>query len=148
MAAAVSCALAQHHSGPRSEPDRSSDRAKLIGAWHLVSITGADGKPASPIPLGMLIYTRDGHMSVQLMYPKAENALSNQYVQSGYEASFGSYDVDEARHIVTHHVQGSITRDLLIGKDLPRVYQFTTDGRLIIKSARADEHWSVVWEHY
>ena len=63
-------------------------------------------------------------------------------------ASFGSYDVDEARHMVRHHVQDSITRDLLIGNDLPRIYQFTTGGRLIIKSARADEHWSVVWEHY
>src|SRR5947209_446457 len=109
MAAVVSCALAQDHSAPHSEPDRSSDRAKLIGAWHLVSITGPDGKPVQTAPLGMLIYTRDGHMSVQLMYPKADNALSNQYVQSGYEASFGSYDVDEARHMVTHHIQGSVT---------------------------------------
>ncbi len=33
-------------------------------------------------------------MSVQLMYPKTDNALSNQYVQAGYEASFGSYDVN------------------------------------------------------
>ena len=51
------------------------------------------------VPLGMLIYTRDGHVSVQLMYPKADMALSNQYVQAGYEASFGSYDVDEARQV-------------------------------------------------
>jgi Lipocalin-like domain len=148
IAAVVSCALAQDHSAPRSDGDRSSDRAKLMGAWHLASITGADGKPVRTAPLGMLIYTRDGHMSVQLMYPEADKRLSNQYVQSGYEASFGSYDVDEARHIVTHHIQGSVTRDLLVGKDLPRVYQFRNDGRLIIRSARADEHWSVVWEHY
>jgi hypothetical protein len=45
-------------------------------------------------------------------------------------------------------VQGSNTRDLLVGKDLPRVYQLTPDGRLIIKSARPDEHWSVTWQHY
>ena len=87
-------------------------------------------------------------MSVQLMYPKSETALSNEYVQNGYEASFGSYDVDQAAHTVTHHVQGSVTRDLLVGKDLPRVYQFTPEGRLILKSARPDEHWSVTWEHY
>jgi len=65
-----------------------------------------------------------------------------------YEGSFGSYDVDEGRHTLTHHVQGSNTRDLLVGKDLPRVYQFTADGKLIIRSARPDEHWSVTWEHY
>jgi hypothetical protein len=46
-------------------------------------------------------------------------------VKDGYEASFGSYDGDEGMHTVTHHVQGSITRDLLVGKDLPRVYEFT-----------------------
>jgi hypothetical protein len=96
----------------------------------------------------MLIYTRDGHMSVQLMYPKLANALSNEYVQNGYEASFGTYDVDEEKHILTHHVQGSITGDLLVGKDLPRTYQFTVDGKLIIRSTRTDEHWSVTWGHY
>jgi hypothetical protein len=95
----------------------------------------------------MLIYTRDGHMSVQLMYPPAESSLSNEYVKDGYEASFGSYDVDEAAQTVTHHVQGSVTRNLLVGKDLPRKFEFTTDGHLLIQSTRPDEHWSVTWEH-
>ena len=125
-------------------------KEKLIGAWHLVHIDapGPDGKSVPiPQPKGMLIYTRDGHMSVQLMYPESANTLSNEYVLNGYEASFGSYDVDEIAHTVTHHVQGSITRDLLVGKDLARKYEFTQDGHLIIRSARADEHWSVTWEH-
>lgn len=128
----------------------SGDRERLIGAWHLVRIdTGAaGGSAAAPQPQGILIYTRDGHVSVQLMYPEAAHAVDNEYVRGGYEASFGSYTVDEARHTVTHHVQGSITRDLLVGKDLPRVYQFTGDGRLILRSANPREHWSVTWEHY
>ena len=96
----------------------------------------------------MLIYTKDGHMSVQLMYPGSTDTLSNEYVLKGYEASFGSFDVDEAAHTVTHHVQGSITRDLLVGKDLPRKFEFTPDGQLIIRSARPDEHWFVTWAHY
>jgi Lipocalin-like domain len=126
-------------------------REKLIGAWHLVRIDapGPDGKPASgQQPRGMLVYTRDGHMSVQLMYPPSADTLSNEYVLKGYEASFGSYDVDETAHTVTHHVQGSITRDLLVGKDLPRKFEFTLDGRLIIRSTRPDEHWFVTWAHY
>jgi hypothetical protein len=138
-------ALAQSPAKP------AGDREKLIGAWHLAHIDapGPDGKPAPfPQPKGMLIYTRDGHMSVQLMYPKSANAQSNEYVQDGYEASFGSYDVDEATHTLTHHVQGSVTRDLLAGKDLPRIYQFTADGRLVIRSAQPEEHWSVTWVHY
>jgi Lipocalin-like domain len=128
-----------------------SARERLIGAWHLARIEnpGPDGKPSAvPPPVGMLIYTRDGHMSVQLMYPKSANAISNEYVLNGYEASFGSYEVDEATHTLTHHAQGSNTGDLLVGKDLPRIFQFTEDGRLVIRSARSDEHWSVIWEHY
>jgi len=95
-----------------------------------------------------LIYTADGHVSVQLMYPEAAKALSNEYVQNGYEASFGKYDLDERTHTVTHHVEASNTRDLLVGKDLRRVYRFSPEGRLMIRSDRPDEHWSVTWEHY
>jgi Lipocalin-like domain len=142
------CAVSQTHSAKNNQT-QSSAREKFIGAWHLVSISGPDGKPVTTgVPVGMLIYTRDGHMSVQLMYPRSENSLSNEYVQNGYEASFGSYDVNVGAHTVTHHVQGSNTGDRLVGKDLPRVYQFNGRGQLVIKSARPDEHWSVTWEHY
>ena len=61
-------------------------REKLIGAWHLVRIDvpGHDGKSVPiPRPKGLLIYTRDGHMSVQLMYPESANTLSNEYVLNG-----------------------------------------------------------------
>jgi hypothetical protein len=54
----------------------------------------------------------------------------------------------KTRHLVTHYVKGSITRDLLVGKDLPRAYQLTADGHLIIRSADPRENWSVTWEHY
>ncbi|MGA7243571.1 MAG: lipocalin-like domain-containing protein [Terracidiphilus sp.] len=135
----------------QSTKKQPGDRERLIGAWHLAHIEspGPDGKTMeTPQPQGMLIYTRDGHMSVQLMYPKSANVRSNEYVQDAYEASFGSYDVDEATHTLTHHVQGSITRDLLVGKDLPRVYKITEDGNLVIRSVRPEESWSVTWVHY
>ena len=132
-------------------PDKkASDREKFIGAWHLVSLgePGTDGKVNSSVGLkGMLIYTRDGHMSVQLMQPESGAALTNDYFLNGYEASFGSYDLDEANHTITHHVQGSITH-LLVGKDLPRGYHFNDDRNLIITSTRAEEHWMAIWEHY
>jgi hypothetical protein len=126
-----------------------SDRERLIGAWRLVSMAAPDGKPlTSDVPTGMLIYTSDGHVSVQLMYPKSASALSNEYVFNGYEASYGSFDINEATHTVTHHVRASNTGDALVGKALPRIYQFTAGGHLRIQSARPDEHWSVTWEHY
>jgi hypothetical protein len=149
----VICALSgfsQASSTQARGPAPASDRERLIGAWQLVSIAspGADAKMSVSHPRGMLTYTRDGHVSVQLMYPVPPSAISNEYVLNGYEASFGSYEIEEATHILTHHIEGSNTRDLLVGKNLARVYQFDAQGNLIIKSARAGEHWSVTWKHY
>jgi len=145
MALAVSFLQAQ-----TKEKAAGSDaaREKLIGAWHLVSMD--EPGPGGALRhvtnrKGMLVYTRDGHMSVQIMYPPSEATVSNEYVLNGYEASFGSYDLDESAHTVTHHVQASITREL-VGKNLTRAFQLSS-GQLIIKSVRPDEHWSVVWEH-
>lgn len=141
--------LSGARSAQKKDAAPGSAREKLIGAWRLVSMEepGPDGKLNHITNRkGILIYTRDGHMSVQLMLPKSESGVSNDYVQNGYEASFGSYYVNEEAHTVTHHVEGSVTRGL-VGKDLPRVFQFS-DGHLIIKSTRPDEHWSVTWEHY
>jgi len=139
-------------SAEKKDPGPGSAREKLVGAWRMAWMEeqGADGKVTRITDAkGALIYTRDGRMSVQVMFPKAETAPSNdpvQYALGGYEASFGSYDVNEEAHTVTHHVEGSLVR-ALVGKDLPRVYRFS-DGRLILKSSRPDEHWSVTWEHY
>ncbi|MGC1295019.1 MAG: lipocalin-like domain-containing protein [Alloacidobacterium sp.] len=147
VAALSGVSLAQ--SSGKKDAGPGSEKEKLIGAWRLVSMEepAADGKVNRITDRkGMLIYTRDGHMSVQLMLPQSESGVSNDYVLNGYEASFGSYDVNEEARTVTHHVQGSISRGL-VGKDLPRAFQFS-DGRLIIKSTRPDEHWSVTWEHY
>jgi hypothetical protein len=67
----------------------TSPKSALIGVWHLVRIDvpGADGNmTASPPPKGMLIYTSDGHMSVQLMYAKSAASADNEYVLGGYES--------------------------------------------------------------
>jgi len=144
---AAVCGVSQTRSAEETGLSRP-DRERLIGTWRLASIEGPDGKLLTTgVPTGMLIYTRDGHMSVQLMQPESGAALTNDYFLNGYEASFGSYDLDEANHTITHHVQGSITH-LLVGKDLPRGYHFNDDRNLIITSTRAEEHWMAIWEHY
>ncbi len=123
----------------------AAGRERLTGAWHLVSLgeTNPKGRLETVAGLkGALIYTRDGHMSVQIQYPDA--SVSNAYVLHGYEASFGTYDVDPAAHTVTHHVEGSITRGL-VGKTLVRAYRLS-GRRLIIRSTRPEEHWQVTWE--
>jgi hypothetical protein len=146
---AVVAGISQARPGGRSNAAAGSDRDKLIGAWHLVSLD--DQQPGGKVDhvtdvKGMLVYTLDGHMSVQLMYPKSQATLSNDYVKDGYEASFGSYDVNETKHTLTHHLQGSVT-EAIVGKDLPRSYRIS-DGRLVIQSTRPDEHWSATWAHY
>jgi hypothetical protein len=141
--------LSRAQSAEKKAASPDSAREKLVGAWHLVWMEepGPDGKLIRITERkGMLLYTRDGHMSVQIMFSKPESALSNDYVKEGYEASFGSFEVNEQAHTVTHHVLGSITPGL-VGKDLMRVYRLS-DGQLIIQSSHPDEHWLVAWEHY
>jgi hypothetical protein len=98
----------------------------------------------------MFVFTRDGHLSVQVMErePKAQSAPTGpeQYSQGGYEASYGSYVVNESAHTFTFHVEGALVRNL-VGRDLPRAYELS-GNRLLVKSVRPDEHWRVVWERY
>jgi len=98
---------------------------------------------------GLAVFTRDGHMSVQVMErnpPAQTPAGPEQYSQGGYEASFGTYAIDDSAHTFTFHVEGALVRTL-IGKDLPRAFEFSAK-QLIVKSTRPDEHWRVAWEHY
>jgi hypothetical protein len=110
-------------------------------------ITGPDGRPLHQRADRYAdLYRRRPHAATHV--PQIREHVANEYVRNGYEASFGTYDVNSATHTVTHHVQGSNTGDMLVGKDLPRKYQFDADGRLVIKSARSDEHWSATWERH
>jgi hypothetical protein len=139
-------------------PDRGRNETtqnRFVGAWRLAWLEeeGADGKIYRADCIGLLVYTRDGHMSVQVMYrnPQANskvatNAAPVQYAQGGYEASFGRYEIDERAHHFTFHVEGALVRTL-IGKDLTRVFEFS-GKQLIVKASSPDEHWRVAWEHY
>ena len=137
---------------PVSARAQNSDRDRLVGAWKLSALEqpGIDGRISRIQCCGMFVFTRDGHLSVQVMEGegKAQSgaAGSDQYSQGGYEATYGTYTVDEKSHTFTFHVEGALVMTL-IGKDLPRLYQFEGD-RLIVRSARSDEHWRVVWVRY
>jgi hypothetical protein len=109
---------------------------------------GADGKIHRADCTGLLVYTRDGHMSVQVMYRNPQtgtNPAPVPYAQGGYEASFGTYQIDECAHNFTYHVEGALVRTL-VGKDLPRAFEFS-GKQLIVTSTHPDEHWRVAWEH-
>ena len=138
---------------PRSQGPGASDgiRGRFIGAWRLTWLEepGADGNLHKVECTGMLIYTRDGHMSVQVMYrnPAAGTAAGPvHYAQGGYEASFGTCKIDERLHTFTYHVDGALVRTL-IGKNLTRVYELS-GKQLIVTSSSPNERWRAAWEHY
>jgi hypothetical protein len=130
----------------------NTDRDRLAGAWKLIALEqpGPDGKLNRIDCCGIFVFARDGHLSVQIMErkPRPQSAVagSEQYSQGGYEASYGTFTVDERTHTFIFHVEGSLVRTL-IGKDLPRSYEFA-GSRLIVKSARPEEHWQAIWQHY
>ncbi|MGA2429560.1 MAG: lipocalin-like domain-containing protein [Candidatus Acidiferrum sp.] len=96
-------------SGSQDRGGNEGIRGRFVGAWRLASVEteGADGKIHRADSTGLLVFTRDGHMSVQVMErnPQAQTAAGpEQYSQGGYEASFGSYEIDEGSHTFTFHV--------------------------------------------
>uniref|UniRef100_A0A372IKY5 Lipocalin-like domain-containing protein n=2 Tax=Paracidobacterium acidisoli TaxID=2303751 RepID=A0A372IKY5_9BACT len=140
--ATVSLSLAHAR---RKQAASGSDRAALTGAWRLVSLEqpAADGILHRVNCSGLLVYTSDGHMSVQVMDADPAAGASS-YSRGGYEASFGTFDLDQNGHTFTFHVEGALVRTL-VGQDLLRAYEL--NGRqLTVKSTNPGEHWRVVWE--
>lgn len=128
---------------------QSTSQNPFVGAWRLVSLEqpGADGKLHRIDCTGQFLFTLDHHLSVQVMEhnPPAPDTAS-QYSQGGYEASYGTYTIDERSHTFTFHIEGALVRTL-IGKDLPRAYEFT-GNQLVVQSTNPNEHWRVTWERY
>ena len=127
-------------------PHRNEEsQNRLVGAWKLVSLeeASADGQVHKADCNGMFVFTSDGKASVQVMYRNAQTGSA--YAQGGYEASYGSYHIDDSSTF-TFHIDGALVRTL-IGKDLKRAYEIS-GNRLIVKSTNPNEHWRVVWERY
>src|SRR5512143_4053434 len=93
---------------------------QFLGTWKLVSAVfrRPDGTAIQYLgdnPMGMLIYTLDGHMSVHLVRrdrPRfaTEDRMGGTPEQVraafiGYQGYFGTYTVNEAEGSVTHHIE-------------------------------------------
>ena len=117
----------------------------LVGAWKLVSLDepSTGGKVQKADCTGMFAFTSDGKASVQVMYRNANDGSA--YAQGGYEASYGSYRIDDSSTF-TFHIEGALVRTL-IGKDLKRKYEIS-GNHLTVTSTDPNEHWRVVWERY
>jgi hypothetical protein len=136
-------------SARRQADTTQGDRGRCVGAWRLAWME-EPGPGGTMVRItdrkGTLMYTGDGRMSVQIQFPAAQSSVSNDYISNGYEASFGTYEVDERAQTITRHVEGSITRGL-IGQSLTRAYRFS-EGGLTMRSVRPEERWSTMWVRY
>ena len=121
------------------------DVQNLIGTWRVVEFADLDkdGKWVywfGEHPRGYFVYDGTGHVHIQIMkvpplprFPEAnwdvgtppspEHAVA---AYSAYEAYFGTYTVDDAKHVVTHHVEGSVHPDYT-DTDQPRPFKLQGD---------------------
>jgi hypothetical protein len=137
------------------QPPSANDASRFIGTWDLVSVEAhwPDGHVTTPWganPPGRLIYTKDGHMSALLMHE-----LRNQATRSGVAAAlqneaagyFGTYTVDSARHIVSHHVEATL-RAVESGT-IERTYAFRNGNLALAAKATRDKlpvTYILVWK--
>ena len=118
--------------GLKKNSPTSSD---TFNQW-VVRLRAFGGPSMSKMALG-------GKASVQVMYRNAQTGSA--YAQSGYEASYGSYQIDDSSTF-TFHIDGALVKTL-IGRDLKRACVIS-GNRLTVKSTDGNERWKVVWGRY
>jgi hypothetical protein len=121
------------------------DAQPLVGTWRLVEFADLDkdGKWQhwyGEHPRGYFVYDATGHVHIQIMkvpplkpFPEAnlaedkppspEHALA---AYTAYVAYFGTYAVDAKKHVVTHHVEGSLAPDFT-DTNQPRPFKLEGD---------------------
>jgi len=162
----VISALAIPLAAQTNTPAPTSDQ--LIGAWRLVTIETVrpNGEVIYPYygkhPQGLIMYAREGWMSVQIVSdpaPTAPSASSRESVMSapladkskafdGYYAYYGTWTFDATNSTVTHHIQQSLTPGER-GEDAVR--HFVLDGDRLILTAKThemgeDHERKLVWQ--
>ncbi|HYL38970.1 MAG TPA: lipocalin-like domain-containing protein [Bryobacteraceae bacterium] len=124
-----------------SARDRFPGIYKLI-SWRTTNPDGSVVEPLGPDPIGRITYHKSGHMSVMLMrrdrktLPRInvqtatidqlrEAFRQAQATGAGFIAYMGTYDVDESRNIVTHHIEGG-SSPTFSGANFERHYELTS----------------------
>ncbi len=102
----------------------TSIKNELVGTWKLLSyievpIAGDDSLfPMGKNPYGVLMYSSDGYMAVQiskegrLLYKSKDKMMATQEEMAsslqGYIAFCGKYKVDNNNAVVTYHIESSL----------------------------------------
>jgi len=134
-------------------------RQQLIGVWRLVNIeyAGPGGAKVDPFyqadSTGIIIYESSGWMSVHITAPHrvawevaakrlpfaaaARDTSLKAAAFDTYYAYFGTWDLDEATSVVTHHVKSSLI-PAETGVDYAQTVTLE-NGRLIFTTRSGDE---------
>ena len=124
-----------------------------LGTWQLLSradssaagVQPADG-PLGADPIAWIIYDTRGHVAAQLMArDRTKPAVTtpttsppdpnNSTTSGGYDAYFGTYEVDAARHTVTHHLLAALSPGD-VGRTLTRRFLVRGDTLIIAFDTR------------
>lgn len=123
------------------------DREQFNGAWQLVAAEYrcTDGSVITPFgsaPSGLLIYSADGYLSVQVgrrdRKPFAVDDMASAAPEeirtafTSYFGYFGRFTVDEPARLITHFIEGS-TMPNWVGQEHHRHYAFT-EGMLTLRA--------------
>jgi hypothetical protein len=123
----------------QQKPDAAAIKKQLIGSYKLVSYVNYDengSERPTNFTVGQISYDAAGRMSAQLMAkdrPTAGRGASAEQraaAAAGYVAYFGRYEIDAARGVVTHHVEGSVSQGM-VGQGMPRWFEFSPDGQTL-----------------
>jgi lipocalin-like protein len=137
----------------------------LVGTWRLVSMDRPDSSGRrqpywDERPIGLIIYTADGHVAAQLYDSRRPRlgvrweiapADAAQSAYAGLITYFGTYRVDRTSRTVTHTVEGAMSPDW-IGNKLVRAYRFLGPDRVELRVITTGEGQPVangpalIWE--
>ena len=145
----------------RSGP--GADAARVVGAWRVVAMTDTrpDGTEVADLylgahPVAFLIYEATGTMCFGGMNADrarwADEARGTRAelaaAAEGYDGYCGTFELNEGRKTVTHHVRVSLVPND-VGTDLVRNYEFS-GNRLKLSGTNALEpgfkFWTVTFE--
>jgi hypothetical protein len=143
-------------------------RKKFTGVWKLISgeakdqVTGEVGYPWGTKPVGRLVYDDAGRVFAQLMNPGrrpvggmanrgaaaaigASSADDMREMLTGFNAYFGTFDVDESDRTVIHHLESALIPSW-VGTDQRRKYEFSGGNQLIMFNTASNIAYRLVWQ--
>lgn len=115
---------------------------KLQGVWQFSSskMTDTSGNEL-PDPItkasGMLMYSDNGYMAVQLSVPTTESEDRTVQFTSDYIAYYGTYEIISENGIIHHVINGNLKE--MIGKPFEKNIQFIDDDCISLKNIEPEQ---------